>query len=170
LKSTVPETVAVLELRVTFAVSVAEPPKAMVEGETFVVIAAVGQVASEPRAKSCRSAVGEGELRLSKRNLLTQGGLGPSSPVRSTPTSKNSAEAKVLGPEVLSWAGQGVERETELDLAQKLAVTGAVVQSLPPVAVRLANIVAPPTHLNASRVVTLPPVVNAAVKSRSPTW
>ncbi len=41
LKSTVPETVAVPGVRVTVAVSVAEPPKVMVEGETVVDIEAL---------------------------------------------------------------------------------------------------------------------------------
>ena len=44
-----PETVEAV-VNVTVAVSVAEPPKGTGEGETFVDIAAVGQVASAPSA------------------------------------------------------------------------------------------------------------------------
>jgi len=49
LKVTVPETVEAV-VKVTVAVSVAEPPNGMGEGETSVDIVAVGQVASAPSA------------------------------------------------------------------------------------------------------------------------
>ena len=49
MKVTVPFTIEAV-LNVTVAVSVAEPPKGIGEGETFVDIAAVGQVASAPSA------------------------------------------------------------------------------------------------------------------------
>src|SRR5438093_13347665 len=58
--------------------------------------------------------------------------------------------------------------ETVFDLEQKLAVTGAVRQSAPPVAVTFASGLLPPTHLNALRVVTVPPVENSPTNSTSP--
>jgi len=125
LKSTVPETVP-LGANVTVAVSVAEPPKAMVEGETLVDIDG-RQVVSAPTAKSTRVAVSEGEVRVSKRNLLTQGRLPANNLLRSIPTSKNSAVASVFGVEVLSWLDHGsVEMEPVFDLAQMLALVPTV--------------------------------------------
>src|SRR5207247_10747175 len=59
--------------------------------------------------------------------------------------------------------------ETVFDLEQKLAVTGAVRQSVPPVAVMFISGLLPPTHLNALRVVTVPPVENSPTNSRSHT-
>ena len=50
LKVTLPLTVEPLGFNVTVAVSIAEPPKAMVEGETFVDMLAVAQVVSAPSA------------------------------------------------------------------------------------------------------------------------
>src|SRR6266566_903352 len=69
-------------------------------------------------------------------NLLMQGAFDPNRPVRSIPTSKNSAVASVFGPEVLSWVDHGsVEIGPVFDLAQIFAVSGATVQSAPPVLV-----------------------------------
>jgi len=79
----------------------------------------------------------EGDVLVSKMNLLMQGGFGPSRPVRSIPTSKNPL-AGMLGAEVLSWVDNGVGMGPVFDLAQTLAVTGATVQSAPPVAVMFA--------------------------------
>ena len=91
LKVTDPKTVKLVRVRFTVAVSVAELPNAMGVGETFVVIDAFGQVFREPTAKSCRSAVADGEDRVSKRNLFTHGSLPtPNIPERSIPTSKKS--------------------------------------------------------------------------------
>src|SRR5207247_10609067 len=101
-------------------------------------------------------------------NLFMQGAFDPNRPVRSIPTSKNSAVARVFGPEVLSWVDHGVEMETVFDLEQKLAVMSAVRQSAPPVAVTFASGLLPPTHLNALRVVTVPPVENSPTNSTSP--
>src|SRR5207247_3899826 len=102
-------------------------------------------------------------------NLLMQGAFDPNRPVRSIPTSKNSAVARVFGPEVLSCVDHGVEMETVFDLEQKLAVMSAVRQSAPPVAVMFRSGLLPPTHSNALRVVTVPPVENCPTNSMSPT-
>ena len=110
---------------------------------------------------------------MSKMNLLMQGAFWPSSPVRSIPTSKNSAVASVFGAEVLSWVDHGVEMGPVFDLAQTLAVTGATVQSAPPVAVMFINpsglALLTPTHSNRLSVVTDPPVENSPTARMSPT-
>src|SRR5439155_20009553 len=59
--------------------------------------------------------------------------------------------------------------ETVFDLEQKLAVMIAVRQSASPVAVMFISGLLPPTHLNALRVVTVPPVENSPTNSTSPT-
>src|SRR5260370_1301387 len=59
--------------------------------------------------------------------------------------------------------------ETVFDLEQKLAAAGAVRQSAPPVAVTFMSGLLPPTHSNAFRVVTVPPVENSPTSSMSPT-
>src|SRR2546425_1932890 len=106
-------------------------------------------------------------------NLLMHGAFWPSSPVRSIPTSKNSAVASVFGPEVLSWVDHGVEMGPVFDLAQTLAVTGATVQSAPPVAVMFITpsgvAFLMPTPSNRVSVVTDPPVENSPTTRMSPT-
>src|SRR5438552_588692 len=107
-------------------------------------------------------------------NLLMQGAFDPNRPVRSIPTSKNSAVASVFGPEVLSWVDHGsVEMGPVFDLAQTLAMGEATVQSAPPVAVMfispLGVALLMPTHLNSLSVVTDPPVENSPTMRISPT-
>jgi len=103
-----------------------------------------------------------------------QGGFDPSRPVRSIPTSKNSAVASVFAAEVLSWVDHGsVEIEPVFDLAQILAVAEAIVQSTAPVAVMfispLGTALLIPTHWYSFRVVTDPPVENSPTTRMSPT-
>src|SRR5712692_113109 len=107
-------------------------------------------------------------------NLLMQGGFDPKRPVRSIPTSKNSAVARLFAVEVLSWVDHGVEMETMFDLEQKLAEGSVFLQSAPPVAVTFTTpdgvALVMPTHLNALSVVTVPPVENSPTKRVSFTW
>src|SRR5713226_9595540 len=106
-------------------------------------------------------------------NLLMQGAFDPNRPVRSIPTSKNSAVASVFGPEVLSWVDHGsVEMGPVFDLAQILAEGDATVQSAPP---ELVMFITPsglalliPTHWNMLIVVTEPPVENSPTTRMSP--
>src|SRR6266849_2957448 len=116
----------------------------------------------------------EGDVLVSKRNLLMQGGFGPSRPVRSIPTSKNSAVARVFGFEVLSWVGHVVGMGPLFDLAQTLAKIEAVAQSVPDGSVMSINplglALLMPTHSVSLSVVTDPPVVNSARMRTSPTW
>src|SRR2546427_7175217 len=88
-------------------------------------------------------------------------------------TSKNSAVASVFGPEVLSWVDHGVEMGPVFALAQTLPVTGATIQSAPPVAVMFITpsgvAFLMPTHSNRLSVVTDPPGEDSPTTRMSPT-
>src|SRR6266705_2978296 len=105
-----------------------------------------------------------------------QGAFPPDRPVRSIPTSKNSAGFSVFASVLLpsAWVDQGVLIATAFDLAQKLAPMEVVEQSRPPAVVTFASplgvTLLMPTHLNALSVVTVPPVENSPTKRRSPIW
>src|SRR6059036_2816347 len=101
---------------------------------------ALGQVTRTPSAYSFRVAVVEGEVLVSKRNLLKHPEEPGSRFVMSRPTSKNSAVARRFGFDVLSCVAQGVEMgdcDAMLTLAQTLSWGEAKVQSaLPGVVMR----------------------------------